>query len=161
MPTTTNDAVSYAARRLGPRWQLVLDIAARVTDRGLELPEISEPDAVDTYIDEHVTVARAAEIRRQTANIVAEIAPPADVTDGLKLGRIAETLGGHRSSAGSTLADLFGGTAGERDAAEHAGPTALQHQVRAQLYGKALAVGPEATPAELWEKITALATDPA
>ena len=50
---------------------------------------------------------------------------------------------------------------GERDAAEHAGPTALQHQVRAQLYGKALAVGPEATPAELWEKITALATDPA
>lgn len=161
MPTTANDAVSYAARRLGPHWQLVLDIAARVTDRGLDLPEISEPDAVDTYIDEHVTVARSAEIRRQTANIVAEIAPPADVTDGLKLGRIAEMLSGRGSSGGSTLADLFGGVGGDRDAAEHAGPTALQHQVRAQLYGKALAVGPEATPAELWEKITALATDPA
>lgn len=163
MSVTDDPAVSYAARRLGDQWELVLRIAEAVQDRGLELPEISEPAAVDAYIDEHISVARAADLNRQAANIVAEIAPADNIADSLKLGRILEMFGGDAAAGGTSLADLFNGhNSGKhssRSATAHADatPNALGARVRAQLYGKALSAGPDAVPAELWETITRLA----
>ena len=163
---TGNDAVAYASRRLGDSWQLVLGIAAGVRDRGLELPEISEPAAIDTYIDEHITVARAAVIAGQASNIVEEIAPAAVLADELNLGALTGILTGAGSSAGASIfGDLLGGLADDAEGSRHSRrddedsvsvASALQDRVRAQLYGKALAAGPEATPAELWETIVAL-----
>lgn len=139
----TDSAVAYAVRHLGDQWELVLRIAEEVRDRGLELPEISDPVAVDRYIDERISAARSAEVTRQVGNIVAEIAPAQDLADSLRLGRLLE---------------MFTPGAGPRHASAEpdTAPAALQNRVRAHLYGKALAAGPDAVPKELWDRIVAL-----
>jgi hypothetical protein len=154
-PTTADAAVTYTARRLSDNWKLALDIAAAITDRGATFPEVSDPDAINTYIDERITAAQAPVVATQARNIADEWRatgnkPGLGAISGL-LGALAG--GGDAGKPGrDSLAGLLGG---KDDTAS--GPAALSSMVTASLYAKALAAGPDAAPAEVWETLTTLA----
>lgn len=164
--TAADLAVDHVRRRFGDHWDLALRIADAIDERGLILDTVPDTETIYAYIGDHIVGETAvARVKQQTANI-------------LKLWNRSKT---EQAAAGSTyqaFAKLLGGTDGRNALAEalqgkasdkaEGNPVGLgmsggldqaAEMASTEIYARAIAAGPDATPAELWNVIENLAAN--